>query len=187
MCGSIQTYMEEAADGHTHVYAYSWFHLTSNLAWTWSACVECEVCAVSGTNHTRFSFYALTMHACSAEPGRTTAYSTDIGWRVVWQRLGMEYTYEQIGRWLQIAPSTAHRIFSRFKSTGDIAPREQPSRECLWKLDHHHELLIMAIACENPWMKYANWYMRPHQWLFLGAQSVRRFGGWAIQGKKSSR
>ena len=90
------------------------------------------------------------MHACSAEPGRTTAYSPDIGWRVVWQRLGMEYTYEQIGRWLQIAPSTAHRIFSRFKSTGDVAPREQPSRECLRKLDHHHELLIMVIVCENP-------------------------------------
>lgn len=42
------------------------------------------------------------MSVVSAEPGRTTAYSSDIGWRVVWQRLGMEVTFEQIGKQLQI-------------------------------------------------------------------------------------
>ena len=114
-----------------------------------------------------FNFHALTMHACSAEPGRTTAYSPDIGWRVVWQRIGMEYTYQQIGRRLQIAPSTAHRIFSRFKDTGDVAPREQPSRERLQNLDNDHKLLIMAIVCENPCL-----YLREICQLIYEATSV---------------
>ena len=58
----------------------------------------------------------------SVEPVRTTAYSPDIGWRVIWQRLGMDSTFEQIGKRLQIAPSTAHHIFSRFRDTGSVAP-----------------------------------------------------------------
>ncbi len=44
----------------------------------------------------------------SAEPGRKTAYSTDIGWRVVWRRIGMEQNFTEIGARLQIASSTAH-------------------------------------------------------------------------------
>ena len=85
----------------------------------------------------------------SAEPGRKTAYSADIGWRVVWQYIGMNYSFEDIGKRLQIAPSTAHRIFTRFKTTGDVS-RTQPSRPQHRKLDDHHELLIMGIILDNP-------------------------------------
>ena len=63
----------------------------------------------------------------SAEPFRTRAYSPDIGWRVVWQRLAMETSFEGIASRLQIAPSTAHRIFGRFKETGDVMPLKQPN------------------------------------------------------------
>ena len=86
----------------------------------------------------------------SAEPGRKTAYSADIGWRVVWQYIGMNYSFEDIGKRLQIAPSTAHRIFTRFKTTGDIVSRTQPSRPQHRKLDDHHELLIMGIILDKP-------------------------------------
>ena len=90
------------------------------------------------------------MCALSAEPAQTTAYSPDIGWRVVWQRLGKDSTFKQIGKRLQIAPSTAHRIFSRFRDTGNVAPLKQPSREDARKLDGHHELFIIAMIHENP-------------------------------------
>ena len=88
--------------------------------------------------------------ALSAEPARTTAYSADIGWRVVWQHMGMNMTYKQIGSRLQIAPSTAHRIFNRFKATGDVVARRQPSRPEARHLDGHHEVLILGIICDNP-------------------------------------
>lgn len=86
----------------------------------------------------------------SAEPGRKTGYSADIGWRVVWQHIGMNHCFEDIGKRLQIAPSTAHRIFTRFKTTGDVAPRKQRSRPQHRKLDEHHELLIMGIVLDKP-------------------------------------
>ena len=80
----------------------------------------------------------------SAESGRKTAYSADIGWRVVWQHIGMRLTYKQIGTRLHIASSTAHRIFARFKTSGDVVPKMQPLRPQNRELDDHHELLIMV-------------------------------------------
>ena len=69
------------------------------------------------------------MERTSAEPGRKVAYSRDIGWRVVWQKIGMGLTFRQIAARLQIATGTAHRIFMRFRETGDVSPtsrRAQP-------------------------------------------------------------
>ena len=86
----------------------------------------------------------------SAEPGRKVGYSSDIGWRVVWRRLGMEMAFKDISKHLQIAPSTAHRIFKRFQLTGDVKPLKQKNRYDCRKLDTHHELFIIALIMENP-------------------------------------
>ena len=43
-----------------------------------------------------------TRDMTSAEPARITAYSPDIGWRVVWQRIGMGLTFKEIAICLQI-------------------------------------------------------------------------------------
>ena len=86
----------------------------------------------------------------SIEPGRKRAYSADIGWRVVWRRIGMGQNFLDIASRLQIAPSTAHRIFTRFKVTGKVAPRKRVSSSSLTKLDDYHVLLIMGIILNNP-------------------------------------
>ena len=85
----------------------------------------------------------------SAEPGRKTPYSADLGWRVVWQRLGMEMQFREIARRLQIAVSTAHRIFKRFEESGEVSAAKQPKRLLARKVDDHHELLIIAIVIDN--------------------------------------
>ena len=86
----------------------------------------------------------------SAEPGRKTGYSADIAWRVVWRRIGLEQNFTEIASKLQIASSTAHRIFTRFKLTGEVTPKPQPQRLNKRKLDDHHELLIIGIILDNP-------------------------------------
>ena len=86
----------------------------------------------------------------SAEPSRTSAYSTDIGWRVVWQRIGMGLTYKEIAYRLQIAVGTAHRLFQMYESTGDVAPLKRAERYELRKLDNLHEIYIIGLICENP-------------------------------------
>ena len=82
--------------------------------------------------------------------GRKAAYSADIGWRVVWQHIGMNLSYKEIGARLQIASSTAHRIFSRFKMSGDVVAKNQPLRPQTRHLDDYYELLIIGIISENP-------------------------------------
>ena len=44
----------------------------------------------------------------SAEPSRTALYSSDISWRVVWQRAGMGMNFQAIAAHLQIAVGIAH-------------------------------------------------------------------------------
>ena len=86
----------------------------------------------------------------SAEPGRKRAYSVDIRWRVVYQRIGMELHFHKIANRLNIATSTAHRIYQQFKRTGSVEPVRRKARPELRALDEHDELLVIGIIMENP-------------------------------------
>ena len=81
--------------------------------------------------------YSLTM---SAEPGRKRAYSKDLCWRVVWQRIGMQLSFRKIARNLNISCSTAQLTFKRFELTRAVSPREQPSRKDLRCLNETDEI-----------------------------------------------
>ena len=86
----------------------------------------------------------------SAEPGRKAPYSTDLRWRMVWQRFGMELTLKHIAGRLNAAVSTVHATCKKFEETGEVEPAKQPARLETRKLDEHHEQLIIAILMENP-------------------------------------
>ena len=81
----------------------------------------------------------------SAEPLRTAAYSSDIGWRVVLLRISQECCFIEISKRLQIGVGTAHRLFKSFELTGDVRPMGRAR-----KLDGHHELYILGLIAENP-------------------------------------
>jgi transposase len=93
--------------------------------------------------------YVLKM-AASIEPARTKAYSSDIVLRVMWQRCGMDLTFKEIAFRLQIGVGTAHRLYSRFVQTGDVAPLQRSLRPNSRQLDNYHELLIISLIHENP-------------------------------------
>ena len=59
----------------------------------------------------------------------------------------MEMSFREISKHLQIATSTAYRIYKKFELTGDV---KQPSRQHCRKLDANHELLLIAMIIENP-------------------------------------
>ena len=91
------------------------------------------------------------MESTSAEPGRKVAYSRDIGWRVVWQKVGMGLTFREIASRLQIATGTAHRIFARFQDTGEVSPISgRGQRPTCRKLDDLHEIYILGMVADNP-------------------------------------
>ena len=88
----------------------------------------------------------------SAEPSRRIPYSVDIRWRVVWQRIAMNLTFQQISTRLNIDPSTAYRVYNLFKITGDVQPKLQkgvimPEAR---KLNNSLELFIVGLIIEQP-------------------------------------
>lgn len=87
----------------------------------------------------------------SAEPGRKKAYSIDLRWRVVWQRLSMDLTYKEIAKNLSIAPSTAHSIFKLFEITGFVDPKTNTGyRREQHKLSDHQELIVIGMVLDCP-------------------------------------
>lgn len=86
----------------------------------------------------------------SAEPARTVAYTKDIAVRVVWQRLGMNMSFRDIARRLQIGVGTAFRLYKRFVATGELSPPQRACRPDARKLDEYHELYIMSLLIDNP-------------------------------------
>ena len=105
--------------------------------------------------HTMQTAYALSGGAgkfeTSAEPGRKRAYSMDIRLRVIYQRIGMGLRFCEIATNLNIAISTAFRIFKQFEISGDIGiPEVRKSRQERRSLDEHSELIVIGLILQTP-------------------------------------
>lgn len=88
----------------------------------------------------------------SAEPCRKAPYSSDLRWRVVWQRIGMELSFRKIADNLCLSLGTVHNHFKRFQLTGEVAPAKVSSRESTRALSEHDELTVVGLLLEDPSM-----------------------------------
>ena len=86
----------------------------------------------------------------SAEPGRKSAYSEDIRWRVVWQKIALDYSYRNIAQNLNISTGTAYNVYRLFERTGNVDPKTPPVREDIHKLDTDDEFFVISMVLENP-------------------------------------
>ena len=80
----------------------------------------------------------------SAQPQRTSPYSEELRWRVIYQVYGLSLTYRQIARNLNIDVSTVCRIVRRFEETGNVSKRVHPRGY------NHHLRVIMELVTEKP-------------------------------------
>ena len=87
----------------------------------------------------------------SAEPGRKAPYSSDLRWRVVWQRIGMELTFREIANNLSLSLGTVHNHFKRFQLTGEVTPTVC-NRDSTRMLSEHDELIIVGLLLDDPSM-----------------------------------
>ena len=86
----------------------------------------------------------------SAEPNRKKAYTSDIRWRIVYQRMAMGLCFADIAKNLNIATSTACRTYHQFESTGEIQAIRHDSRPDLRVLNEHSELILIGIILNEP-------------------------------------
>ena len=74
----------------------------------------------------------------SFEPRRSSAYSEDLRWRMVWQCEGLGYSQAQAGRNLGVDRSTVTRTLQLFHATGSVSNGFQervPKGACIQKVN----------------------------------------------------
>ena len=50
---------------------------------------------------------------------------SDLRWRIVWRRIGLEQSFRDIAQSLNISVGTAFNIFKIFEETGDVDPKRR--------------------------------------------------------------
>ena len=85
----------------------------------------------------------------SCEPGRKAAYSADLRYRMVWQRVAMELPFKTIACNLSVSIGTVHNICKRFEQTGCVDSCK-PDRANTRVLSQYDELLIIGLLMDNP-------------------------------------
>ena len=88
---------------------------------------------------------ALTMKT-SYEPKRSSAYSEDLRWRMVWQREALGHTYEQISKNLGVQS----RELLLFNATESVQKRPYPKERASRKLTPIAQLFILNLVLEKP-------------------------------------
>ena len=86
----------------------------------------------------------------SAEPGRKAPYSVDLRWRIVWQRIGINFEFRKIACNLNVSLGTVYNIYKQFSLTGDVTLKQQPLRRNYRSLDHADELFILGVILDTP-------------------------------------
>ena len=84
-----------------------------------------------------------------AEPNRKAPYLSDMRWRIMWKKLGMDLTYRQIARNLSISIETLYYVLKLFEEIGEVSPKK-PEREDMKKIDNSGELFILGLLEEKP-------------------------------------
>ena len=85
------------------------------------------------------------MARTSCEEGRSTAYSVDLRWRMVFQREGMRLPYADIAKNLNVDESTVKRIVKIFQDTGNVTVTKK-----VYNNTNLPRKLTMVVQC--------NWY-----------------------------
>ena len=97
----------------------------------------------------------------SAEPGKKAPYSSDIRWRIVWQRMAIDLPYWKIARNLNISVGTAYNVLKAFESSGEVSCNPPQDRRDSRSLTSSEEMFVVGLVFENPCL-----YLRArYKWL----------------------
>ena len=86
----------------------------------------------------------------SIEPARTSAYSEDLRWRMVWQREALGHSYEEVAKNLGVDKATVWRTVSLFNETGSVSKKVYPREKAFRVLTTPAQLLILHLICQKP-------------------------------------
>ena len=86
----------------------------------------------------------------SYEPARSSTYSDDLRWRMVYQRMALGLTFDQISKILRVDKTTAQRTVTLFKTTGSIHKQPYPKEKASRKLTPPAQMYILHPTLQKP-------------------------------------
>ena len=86
----------------------------------------------------------------SCEPKRSSAYSEDLRWRIVWQSEALQYKPARIAENLNIDESTVRRILNIFLNSGTVSKRPYPSEKSFRIITDAVLLFIVHLLLRKP-------------------------------------
>lgn len=86
----------------------------------------------------------------SCEPKRSSAYSEDLRWRMVWQCEALGYSHARVADNLSVDRSTVSRTLQLFHSTGSICKKQYPKEKAFRKLTTPAQLMILHLVVQRP-------------------------------------
>ena len=93
------------------------------------------------------------MSTRSINPDRTSPYSEELRWRIVWQRVALGYGVKAVASNLGVDPSTISRIVRSFHATGDVQKKPYPKdARPNEKLASPVQLTILHTVLQHPEM-----------------------------------
>ena len=86
----------------------------------------------------------------SCEPKRTSAYSNDLRWRMVYMVEMQHKPCREVAENLAVDPSTVSRTVSLFNESGNVNKRKHPPNKGTAVLTEIDKLIIMETVLEKP-------------------------------------
>ena len=98
------------------------------------------------------NLFVWAMATFSCESTRSKAYSSDLRWRMVYQRSLLELSYNQIAKNLNEDPPTAavYRTVKLFDETGTVCSIQGFHKTTTKKLSIQDELAIFEMVLDDP-------------------------------------
>ena len=87
----------------------------------------------------------------SMETRRTSPYSDDLRWRMIWQKEALGLSSSEVATRLGVDPTTVRRIIRKFKRTGNVGKEKYPVRlHPLRKLSLPIQFCIADLVLQRP-------------------------------------
>ena len=86
----------------------------------------------------------------SSEPARTSSYSNDLRWKMIYQREGLCFPFHRIADNLNVDISTVKRICKIFKQTGNVNKKRYPKEKSSRKITKVVQFYILNLILSNP-------------------------------------
>ena len=133
----------------------------------------------------------LRMHACSriplarkfkmsfsVETRRTSPYSDDLRWRMIWQKEALGLSSSEVATRLGVDPTTVRRIIRKFKRTGNVGKEKYPVRlHPLRKLSLPIQFCIADLVLQRPgiYINELQHHILQHHGEHISSSTVCRF------------